>query len=59
MSVEQFERLTAVQERAVASSAASMQMEGMTVTDVERVAAGELAAGQIDFAEYARRVDAQ
>lgn len=59
MSVQQYERLTAVQARAVASVAASMQMEGMTVTDVERMAAGELAAGRIDFVEYTRRVDAQ
>jgi prevent-host-death family protein len=59
MSVRQYERLTAVQEQAVASSVASMQIEGMAVTEVERAAAGELAAGRIDFEEYTRRVDAQ
>ncbi len=59
MSVGQFERLTAVQEQDVASVAASMQMEGMTVTEAERAALGELVAGRIDFEEYTRRVDAQ
>lgn len=59
MSVGQYERLTAGQQRAVSSAAASMQMEGLAVTEAERAAAGELAAGRIDFAEYTRRVDAQ
>ena len=60
MSVGQYERLTGTrQERAVSSAAASMQMEGMPVTEVERAAAGELAAGRIDFVEYTRLDDAQ
>lgn len=59
MSVGQYERLRAGQERAVSSSAASLQMEGLAVTEAERAAAGDLAAGRIDFSEYTRRVDAQ
>lgn len=59
MSVGQYERLTGTQERAVSSAAASMQMEGLTVSEVERAAVGELAAGRIDFAEYMHLVDAQ
>ena len=50
------EQLTAVRERAVASAASSMDMEGMPASEVEVDAARELAAGRIDFAEYRRIV---
>lgn len=56
MSVNQYEQLTAPQERVVQSAAASMQMEGMPASEVEIHAARELAAGRIDFAEYRRLV---
>ncbi len=46
-------------DRAITSAAASMHMSGLTVTEAERVAAGELATGRISFAEYSRRVDMQ
>ena len=44
-------------DRAITLAAASMHMSGLTVTEVERVAAGDLATGRIRFAEYSRRVD--
>ncbi len=56
MSVEQDERLTDAQHRAVESAVASLQMEGMQPTEVEVVAARELAAGRIDLAEFRRLV---
>jgi hypothetical protein len=56
MSVRQFEALTVAQEQAVESTAASMQMEGMPLTEGEGAALRELAAGRIDFAEYRRRI---
>ena len=56
MSLDQYEQLTAVRERAVASAASSMDMEGMPASEVEVDAARELAAGRIDFAEYRRIV---
>lgn len=56
MSVEQYERLTAAQHRAVESAVASLQMEGLQPTEVEVAAARELAAGRIDFAEFRRLV---
>ncbi len=58
MSVRQYERLPAAQQRTVDSAVASLQMEGMPPTELEIAAARELAAGRIDFEEYTRRVDA-
>jgi len=56
MSVQQYEQLSVVQERAVRSMAASMQMEGMPLSAEDLDVARELAAGRIDFDEYVRRL---